>query len=94
MLVLRAPLQAWSPVLIGPFLDLVLVDAWVLDWRTAGVVAFGASCALAVLVIFSQFMYLGRFTAMSYQVALLPRGQLVRRDIPQEGPHVIVSCAV
>ena len=47
-----------------------MVDAWVLDydWRTAAAVAFGASCALAVLVNLSQFMCLGRFTAVSYQV--------------------------
>jgi N6-adenosine-specific RNA methylase IME4 len=63
-------LQGWSLLLIGPFLDYFVVDAWVLDynWRTAAAIAFGASCALAVLVNLSQFMCLGRFTAVSYQV--------------------------
>ena len=51
-----------------------MVDAWVLDynWRTAAAVAFSASCALAVLVNLSQFMCLGRFTAVSYQVRVPP----------------------
>jgi solute carrier family 35 protein E3 len=65
-----APAQGWSLLLIGPFLDYYVVDAWVLDfnWSTAAAVTLGASCALAVLVNLSQFACLGRFTAVSYQV--------------------------
>jgi solute carrier family 35, member E3 len=63
-------LQGWSLLLVGPFLDYYVVDAWVLeyDWRMAAAIVFGSSCALAVLVNLSQFMCLGRFTAVSYQV--------------------------
>mmetsp|Transcript_17326 Transcript_17326/g.51879 ORF Transcript_17326/g.51879 Transcript_17326/m.51879 type:complete len:373 (-) Transcript_17326:506-1624(-) len=65
-----APVQGWSLLLIGPFLDYYVVDAWVLDfaWTRAAAVALAASCGLAIAVNISQFACLGRFTAVTYQV--------------------------
>ena len=64
-----APPQGWSLLAIGPFLDYYVVGLWVLDYRWSGaaVGAFAASCTLAVGVNLSQFMCLGRFSAISYR---------------------------
>mmetsp|Transcript_17908 Transcript_17908/g.53927 ORF Transcript_17908/g.53927 Transcript_17908/m.53927 type:complete len:356 (+) Transcript_17908:391-1458(+) len=65
-----APSQGWSLLMIGPFLDYYVVGQWLLDyqWTRAAMVTFAASCTLAIGVNLSQFMCLGRFTAISYQV--------------------------
>lgn len=65
-----APAQGWSLLAVGPFLDYYVVGAWLMDyqWSRGAVVVFGASCTLAVAVNISQFMCLGRFSAISYQV--------------------------
>ena len=65
--------QAWSLLLIGPFLDRYVVHEWVFqyDYRTAAVACLALSCAVAVGVNVSQFACLGRFSAVSYQVCRL-----------------------
>ena len=61
--------QAWSLLLIGPFLDRYVVHQWVFqyDYRTAAMACLALSCAVAVGVNVSQFACLGRFSAVSYQ---------------------------
>lgn len=63
-------MQGWSLLLIGPFLDYYVVDAWVLDfaWTRAAAVALAASCGLAIAVNISQFACLGG-TCASHRTA-------------------------
>ncbi|KAM7507933.1 hypothetical protein LguiA_018386 [Lonicera macranthoides] len=65
-----APVQAASLLLIGPFLDYWLtnkrVDAF--DYTTASLVFIILSCTIAVGTNLSQFICIGRFTAVSFQV--------------------------
>ncbi|KAL4418890.1 hypothetical protein ABPG77_002633 [Micractinium sp. CCAP 211/92] len=65
-----APAQAWTLLLVGPFLDKLVSSDWVFkyEWSTPALVVMVASCSLAVLVNVSQFMCLGRFSAVSFQV--------------------------
>lgn len=65
-----APAQAWSLLFVGPFIDKLVTDDWVFQYHfsTAGAFFLLASCLLAVLVNISQFMCLGRFSAVSFQV--------------------------
>ncbi|EFN56685.1 hypothetical protein CHLNCDRAFT_16992, partial [Chlorella variabilis] len=65
-----APAQAWTLLLVGPFIDKVVSLEWVFSyaWTTAAAVTMAVSCTLAVLVNVSQFMCLGRFSAVSFQV--------------------------
>lgn len=59
-------------LLVGPFIDQAIGKQWVLDytWTQPAVRQLLLSCALAVLVNISQFMCLGRFSAVSFQVCL------------------------
>jgi hypothetical protein len=59
----------------GPFVDQLVCRRWVLDyaWQRGAVAALGVSCGLAVLVNVSQFMCLGRFSAVSFQVCCCER---------------------
>ncbi|KAI7840628.1 hypothetical protein COHA_005650 [Chlorella ohadii] len=65
-----APAQAWTLLLVGPFIDKLASSDWVFNYTfTQGAaITMAASCALAVLVNVSQFMCLGRFSAVSFQV--------------------------
>lgn len=70
LLARTAPAQGFSLIIIGPLLDRVLFGAWVTRYEYS-VPAYAwlfASCAIAVLVNLSQFMCLGRFSAVSFQV--------------------------
>lgn len=60
-------------MLLGPFLDRYVSAAWVFnyDWNVPALSCLALSCACAVGVNISQFMCLGRFSAVSYQVLLL-----------------------
>lgn len=57
-------------MLLGPFLDRYISAGWVFnyDWNVPALTFLALSCACAVGVNVSQFMCLGRFTAVSYQV--------------------------
>ncbi|KAJ0026316.1 UDP-rhamnose/UDP-galactose transporter 6 [Pistacia vera] len=65
-----APAQAATLLLVGPFLDYWLtgkrIDAY--DYQTASVVFIILSCTIAVGTNLSQFICIGRFTAVSFQV--------------------------
>ncbi|KVI07236.1 UDP-rhamnose/UDP-galactose transporter 6-like [Cynara cardunculus var. scolymus] len=65
-----APIQAGSLLVVGPFLDYWLtdkrVDAFAYD--LASVVFIFLSCTIAVGTNLSQFICIGRFTAVSFQV--------------------------
>ncbi|GAB4814419.1 hypothetical protein N2152v2_001465 [Parachlorella kessleri] len=65
-----APSQAASLLLFGPFIDKLVSSTWVFSYSfSAGALVFlMLSCGLAVLVNISQFMCLGRFTAVTFQV--------------------------
>lgn len=70
LLSVTAPAQGFSLMLVGPFLDYGLINAWVLDyrWTTPAAVFLFISCFLAVGVNLSQFVCLGRVSAVTYQV--------------------------
>uniref|UniRef100_A0A5B7BVP0 Putative UDP-galactose transporter 2-like n=1 Tax=Davidia involucrata TaxID=16924 RepID=A0A5B7BVP0_DAVIN len=65
-----APAQAGSLLLLGPFLDYWLtnkrVDAF--NYNIASLVFIILSCTIAVGTNLSQFICIGRFTAVSFQV--------------------------
>ena len=63
-------LQSWTLLLTGPFLDRYISNTWVVDygWSMPACFAFIASCSMAVLVNVLQFMCLGRFSAVPFQV--------------------------
>ncbi|KAL5708347.1 UDP-rhamnose/UDP-galactose transporter 6 [Ranunculus cassubicifolius] len=65
-----APAQAASLLLLGPFLDFWLtnkrVDAY--DYSVISVVLILSSCVIAIGTNLSQFICIGRFTAVSFQV--------------------------
>lgn len=69
-------LQSWTLLLAGP-LDRYISNTWVVDyaWSMPACVALIASCSMAVLVNISQFMCLGRFSAVSFQVCFAVRLQ-------------------
>lgn len=65
-----APVQAMSLLLLGPFLDYWLtskrVDAY--DYNMISLMFITLSCTIAVGTNLSQFICIGRFTAVSFQV--------------------------
>lgn len=65
-----APAQAWSLIITGPFIDKIVSSDWVFNYHFSqgGACILAISCLLAVLVNISQFMCLGRFSAVSFQV--------------------------
>ncbi|XP_044475696.1 UDP-rhamnose/UDP-galactose transporter 6-like [Mangifera indica] len=65
-----APAQAATLLLIGPFLDYWLIGKRIdtYDYQTASVVFIILSCTIAVGTNLSQFICIGRFTAVSFQV--------------------------
>lgn len=65
-----APSQALLLLLMGPFLDRAYTKAWFVEyeWSVPAISAIMVSCILAILVNFSQFACLGKFTALSFQV--------------------------
>ncbi|CAI8619057.1 unnamed protein product [Vicia faba] len=65
-----APIQASSLLLVGPFLDYWLtnkrVDAY--NYGLTSILFIALSCTIAVGTNLSQFICIGRFTAVSFQV--------------------------
>ncbi|XP_059624415.1 UDP-rhamnose/UDP-galactose transporter 6-like [Cornus florida] len=65
-----APIQAASLLLLGPFLDYWLtnkrVDAY--EYSFVSVLLMVISCTIAIGTNLSQFICIGRFTAVSFQV--------------------------
>jgi solute carrier family 35, member E3 len=62
--------QGWSLLLVGPFVDRLVTGRWVSTFEVSvpALACLGFSCAIAVLVNVSQFMCLGRFSAVTFQV--------------------------
>lgn len=73
LLSITAPAQAWTLFLTGPFVDKLVSGSWVFDYAmtNGALICLAGSCLLAVLVNISQFMCLGRFSAVSFQVGLI-----------------------
>ena len=76
MLSCVAPTQAVTLLLLGPPVDKLVSHTWVTgyQWSVPAINALAMSCALAVGVNVTQFLCLGRFSALSFQasgVALL-----------------------
>lgn len=65
-----APVQAASLLLIGPFLDYLLTNKKVyeFDFNIASAMFLSLSCIIAIGTNLSQFICIGRFTAVSFQV--------------------------
>ena len=65
-----APAQGASLLLLSPVLDKLSTGGYVTDydWTQGAMVCMALSCSAAVLVNVSQFLVLGRFTAVTYQV--------------------------
>ncbi|CAK9313450.1 unnamed protein product [Citrullus colocynthis] len=65
-----APAQAGSLLLVGPFLDYWLTSKRVdrYDYNLASTIFIILSCSIAVGTNLSQFICIGRFTAVSFQV--------------------------
>ncbi|XP_028772383.1 UDP-rhamnose/UDP-galactose transporter 6 [Neltuma alba] len=65
-----APAQAASLLLVGPFLDYFLTNKRVdrYDYTIGSVIFIFLSCSIAVGTNLSQFICIGRFTAVSFQV--------------------------
>lgn len=63
-------LQASSLVLVGPFIDYLMTQAWVFNYEftARAAVLLLVSNLLALLVNMSQYLCLGRFSAVSFQV--------------------------
>ncbi|XP_048500079.1 UDP-rhamnose/UDP-galactose transporter 6 isoform X2 [Beta vulgaris subsp. vulgaris] len=65
-----APAQAGTLLLVGPFLDYWLtnkrIDAF--DYTTPSIMLIILSCIIAIGTNLSQFICIGRFTAVSFQV--------------------------
>ena len=65
-----APVQGLSMLLLSPLLDKLLTGSTVFNYEISmpALVFVALSCSCAVLVNMSQFLCLGRFTAVTYQV--------------------------
>lgn len=65
-----APVQGMMLMMVGPFVDLFVSHQWVFDYEynVPVLTAIGLSCVVAVIVNISQFMCLGRFSAVTFQV--------------------------
>ena len=65
-----APAQGMSLLLLSPVLDKLSTGIFVTDyrWSRGSALCLVMSCSAAVLVNVSQFLVLGRFTAVTYQV--------------------------
>mmetsp|Transcript_26909 Transcript_26909/g.80667 ORF Transcript_26909/g.80667 Transcript_26909/m.80667 type:complete len:342 (-) Transcript_26909:39-1064(-) len=65
-----APAQGVSLLLLSPVLDKMSTGMYVTDfqWSQGAYAWLAMSCSAAVLVNVSQFLVLGRFTAVTYQV--------------------------
>ena len=55
---------------VGPFIDRLITRSWIMTYNAtpSSMQCLLLSCAIAVLVNISQFMCLGRFSAVSFQV--------------------------
>ncbi len=64
--------QGLMLLIVGPLLDWYITGKWVLDYRSSppSLQMLGLSCTVAIMVNVSQFMCLGRFSAITFQVRI------------------------
>lgn len=67
---------------VGPFVDKLLAKQWILDYEFSvpALTCLAWSCGVAVLVNISQFMCLGRFSAVTFQVGVGPASDCGREE--------------
>ncbi|KAF2311989.1 hypothetical protein P3X46_021695 [Hevea brasiliensis] len=65
-----APIQALSLLVVGPFVDYCLNGKFITTYKmsTGAILFVILSCSLAVFCNFSQYLCIGRFSAVSFQV--------------------------
>jgi solute carrier family 35 protein E3 len=65
-----APVQGAILIVLGPPIDYLITGSNVAkyEWTVPATVILAASCSVAILVNISQFMCLGRFSAVTFQV--------------------------
>uniref|UniRef100_A0A7C8YWQ1 Sugar phosphate transporter domain-containing protein n=1 Tax=Opuntia streptacantha TaxID=393608 RepID=A0A7C8YWQ1_OPUST len=65
-----APFQALSLIVLGPFIDLYLNGKFIMNYKmsTGALLFILLSCSLAVFCNVSQYLCIGRFSAVSFQV--------------------------
>ncbi|PIA44088.1 hypothetical protein AQUCO_01700006v1 [Aquilegia coerulea] len=65
-----APIQALSLLVLGPFIDYYLNGSFIANYKltTGATVCILISCSLAVFCNVSQYLCIGRFSAVSFQV--------------------------
>nr|DAD41912.1 TPA_asm: hypothetical protein HUJ06_016235 [Nelumbo nucifera] len=65
-----APIQAFSLLVLGPFIDYYLNGQFIMNYKlSSGAILFILlSCSLAVFCNVSQYLCIGRFSAVSFQV--------------------------
>lgn len=65
-----APIQGVLLLAIGPFIDHMISNKWIVnfDYNVSAMTYLLLSCSVAILVNVSQYMCLGRFTAVTFQV--------------------------
>ncbi|CAK9183429.1 unnamed protein product [Ilex paraguariensis] len=65
-----APIQALSLLLLGPFVDYYLNGKFISNykWSSGAILFILLSCSLAVFCNVSQYLCIGRFSAVSFQV--------------------------
>eukprot|EP00878_Enallax_costatus_P027638 GHUV01029775.1.p1 GENE.GHUV01029775.1~~GHUV01029775.1.p1 ORF type:complete len:134 (+),score=25.86 GHUV01029775.1:994-1395(+) len=70
LLAATAPVQGTMLLIPGPFIDAVVSGSWIGDYflTTPALGVLVTSCAISVAVNVSQFMCLGRFSAVTFQV--------------------------
>ncbi len=65
-----APIQGVMLLCVGPLMDYVLTNLWILEWDATGpgIACLVLSCIIAIAVNNSQYLCLGRFAATTFQV--------------------------
>ncbi|KAL5713676.1 UDP-rhamnose/UDP-galactose transporter 1 [Ranunculus cassubicifolius] len=65
-----APIQAVSLLVLGPFIDYYLNGSFIANynWTMGATICILISCSLAVFCNISQYLCIGRFSAVSFQV--------------------------
>jgi hypothetical protein len=94
---LHACLQGLMLLAIGPLIDQSITQQWVLDyeWTQPALQQLLMSCGLAVLVNISQFMCLGRFSAVSFQVSWLLLASTLQQQLRRfTQPDTPCACPV
>ena len=78
LLSMTAPLQGISLFAIGPLLDKAITSKWILyySWSAKAFFLIAISGILAIIVNLSQFICLGKFSTVSFQVSKVQSGKV------------------